>query len=414
MKMVPSLQYFWIEQMKITNDQDYIADIYKTLNILCVEDNPDILETYKSLFSLIFNEVYFATNGEEGYERFLEHEVDIVLTDHMMPKWTGLDMARAIREVDSSIPIVMVTALENIEMLREAIDLNITSFLKKPFTSTSLFRVFSVAVKSVIVNRCILKEQTEKIRYSHYQESLSFDKEKTIIKNDVAEHKKMLNFCCDVFYKPKDILSGDSYIIKEISQDEYMIFLVDGMGKGISASVTAMLCSAFINYFIDKIKKEHNSFSLSSLLKELLIYIQPTLSEYEVVSATFLYFNKTSQKIEYAIFSMPPPLYLFKNDTKVHKIRSNNPPITAYCDNYNISEIPLSEISKILIYSDGLNECSVESSQELYTLSLKEDFLDAKSAQDFQQRFSTKCTEQEDDITYIFLVEDPQEAPCNS
>jgi len=399
--MVQSLQLFWIQQMK----DNYIADIYKTLNILCVEDDADVLETYKSLFSLIFKEVYFATDGKEGFECFNKHQVDIILTDYMMPEWTGLDLARAVREVDSSIPIVMVTALESIEMLREAIDLQITSFLKKPFTSSSLFRVFSVAVKSVIVDRCILKEQNEKISYSHYQENLSFTKEKTIIQNDTKTDKKLLHFLCDVFYKPKDILSGDSYSIKKISQDEYIVFIVDGMGKGIAASVTAMLCSAFVNYFVNACIENKQIFSLQKLLEELLHFIQPTLAEYEVISATFLYFNNKTQNIEYAIFSMPPPLYLVKNDNNVHKIKSNNPPLNAYSNEFAIDVVKLSNIHKMLIYSDGLNECSVTDVNELYTLYLKEDFLKANDMQEFQALFFQKCDKYEDDITYIFLKE---------
>jgi CheY-like chemotaxis protein len=401
--MVQNLQLFWNKQM--TND--YIADIYKTLNILCVEDDPDVLETYKSLFSLIFKEVYFAKNGKEGFECFNKHQIDIILTDYMMPEWTGLDLARAVRKEDASIPIVMVTALESIEMLREAIDLQITSFLKKPFTSSSLFRVFSVAVKSVIVDRCILKEQHEKISYSHYQENLSFNKEKTIIQNDVEKDKRLLHFLCNVFYKPKDILSGDSYSIRKISTNEYLVFVVDGMGKGIAASLTAMLCSAFVNYFVTThIKQNNNRFSLRTLLEELLHFIQPTLAEYEVISATFLYFNNTKDTLQYAIFSMPPPLYILNNaPTTVHKIKSNNPPLNAYADDFMINEQRLCDIHKMLIYSDGLNECNLSEANELYTLYIKEDFTKADDMQEFHTLFLQKCDKQEDDITYIFLKE---------
>jgi len=390
-------------------NEHYIADIYKTLNILCVEDDLDVLETYKSLFSLIFKEVYFATDGKEGFECFKKHQIDIILTDYMMPKWNGLDLARAIREVDSSIPIVMVTALESIEMLREAIDLQITGFLKKPFSSSSLFQVFNVAVKSVIVDRCILKEQSEKLTYSHYQENLSFDKEQTIIQNDTKEDKRLLNFMCEVFYEPKDILSGDSYSIKKISEDAYLVFVVDGMGKGIAASVTAMLCSAFVNYFVNSKSLNKETFVLHTLLQELLRFIQPTLAEYEVISATFLYFDNKNQKIEYAIFSMPPPLYILKDDKTVYKIKSNNPPMNAYCDHFNVSEKKLCDIHKMLIYSDGLNECTTNTENELYTVYLSQDFALAQDAQEFYNFFASRCDEHEDDITYIFLKEIPKD-----
>jgi CheY-like chemotaxis protein len=382
---------------------NYIHNVYKTLNILCVEDDLDVLETYRSLFSLIFKEVYFATNGKEGLKSFQTKDVDIVLTDYMMPELDGLQMSREIRKEDATVPIIMVTALENMTMLREAIDLHITSFLKKPFSSRTLFTTFNLAVKSVIVDRYILKEQREKIHYNDYQENLTFDKEKTITKNDIADSKRLLDFHCETFYKPKDILSGDSYLIKKINSDEYFVFLVDSMGKGISASVTAMLCSSFINYYLTKTIQQEKSFHLSILLDELLIYIRPNLLENEVICADFLHFNAKEKKVHYAIFSMPPPLYLLKNNNKLCKIKSNNTPIAPYTKEYLIESIDLEDINKMIIYSDGLNEGVIKSNNELYTLSMKKDFLEADSQKEFQKFYEEKVSQQEDDITYIFL-----------
>jgi CheY-like chemotaxis protein len=381
----------------------YISDIYKQLNILCVEDDEDVLEIYKNLFSLMFQNVYFAKDGIEGFEVFQKEPVDIILTDHKMPRANGLEMSKKIREIDASIPIVMVTALESIDMLREAIDLHITSFLKKPFTSADLFSSFNVAVKSAIVDRCIFKEQNEKLHYSQYQENLTFEKEKTVAKNDLQESKKLLDFRCELFYSPLDILSGDSYIIKKISQEKYFIFLVDGMGKGISASVTAMLCSSFVNYYIEKLHEKEGSFSLNALLQELLKFIAPNLLENEVISSTFLVFDKNKNQIEYAIFSMPPILYTSFSDESVYKVRANNTPMAAYTKESIISTIPLSNIEKMLIYTDGLNECSINNGTQLYTQYLKDDFKKAKNKQDFQNIYCKKVPKQEDDTSFIFL-----------
>lgn len=378
-----------------------MTGIYKTLNILCVEDDSDVLEIYKALFSLMFKEVYFATNGKEGMECFNKHSIDIILTDFQMPIYDGLKMSKKIRELDASIPIVMVTALESIDMLREAIDLHITAFLKKPFTSKSLFETFNIAVKSIIVDRCMMKEHVEKILYNNYQEALSFDKEKTITKNDSQTTQKMMDFHCEVFYKPKDILSGDSYIIKKISDDSYLIFLVDGMGKGISASVTAMLCSAFVNYFVTNTLKTKENFSLKKLLNEFLAYIQPNLLEYEVVSALFLYFYK--KELHYSIFSMPPPLYMQNNSDEVLKIKSNNPPLAPYTKEFDINILDIFNISKMLIFSDGLNESTIENSSELYNKELKKDFKIAKNITELQTLYAKKVQKQDDDITYVML-----------
>ncbi|WP_457744390.1 response regulator [Sulfurimonas sp.] len=380
-----------------------MIDIYKTLNILCVEDDENVLEIYKELFSVIFQKVYFAVDGIEGFESFQNNKIDIVLTDFQMPRCNGIQMMEKIRNIDSSIPIIMVTALESIEMLREAIELNITSFLKKPFTADSLHKTFDLAVRSVIAQRYLIREQTEKILYNHYQENLTFEKEKIITKNDLAQTKKLFGFTHDVYYKPKDILSGDSYIVKKIDTDNYFIFLVDGMGKGISASVTAMLCSAFVNYYINNIIKHNDTFSLKNLLKELLHFIGENLIEDEVISANFLHFNQPTSTITYATFSMPPILYQKDDLNAVHKLKSNNPPFASYTQNFNIDIFDISTLSKMLIYSDGLNENQLKNSQELYGSRLQDDFKTITNVEELQKVHNEHIDIQEDDITYVLI-----------
>jgi len=381
---------------------DYLSDTYKTLNILCVEDDADTLEVYKAIFSLIFNRVYFSADGLTGLNTFKTKKIDIILTDYQMPKCDGLEMSRKIREIDASVPIIMVTALESIEMLKKALDINITSFLKKPFTKSSLFSVFNLAVKSVIADRTIMNEQAEKILYNTYQENLTFAKESLIAKNDAKESNEICGFKCEVVYKPKDILSGDSYSIREINENEYFLFIVDGMGKGVSASVTAMLSSTYVNYHINYLLENNLPFSLEELLEKLFKFIHPNLLEDEILSASFLHCNKQTQKIEYALFTMPPILYTL--DNKVFKIQSNNTPIASYTNEFNVDELCSKDFKKMLIYSDGLNENSLKEFQGSYSTYLQKDFLEANDSSALEYRREKVSNIQEDDITYIFLA----------
>ena len=376
--------------------------IYKELNILCVDDDVVIIEIYQEMFSLLFKNVYTAFDGESGYASFLENRIDIVLTDHSMPILSGLGMSKKIREHDSSVPIIMLTALEHLEMLREAIDIRITSFIKKPLSSEAIFSTLSFVAKSVLADRILLKMQKEQILYSTYQEKLTYDKERVIIKNDLESSQKLAEFACEVFYKPKDILSGDSYIIRQLSQESYFLFIVDGMGKGISASATAMLCSAFINRTVDLSIQEGN-FSLKETVRELIEFIGPNLLDEEVVSASFVYFNESHQNLEYAMFSMPAALYMLENSETVLKIKSNNPPLAGYTQSIKTSFLDTKNLCKILFFSDGLNENSLKNSDESYAKQLSDDFKEAKNMHSLEFKREEKIEEQEDDITYIFL-----------
>ena len=376
---------------------NYMNKVYKTLNILCVEDDLNVLDAYKQLFSFMFGKVYFATDGVKGLESFKKNKIDVVITDFNMPNKNGLDMAEEIREIDHSVPIILVTALEDLGMLKRAIDINITSFLKKPFTSLSLFNVFEVAAKSVISDRLLLKKQHQDLEYKKYQEELTFLKEKTILKNDFEDSKIGKDLTSYVVYKPLDILSGDSYVIREINSG-FLLFLVDGMGKGISASVTAMLCSSFVNHYVNS----NEDFVFEDLLDELRSFIVPNLLEDEVVSMYVLHYDTKRLKLKYSIYSMPSMLYTVNN--KLEKVKSNNPPLSIYTQKLNIGEICLDRFDKMFLCSDGLTDCQLRDNQDrCYKDLLEGDFLSSKNGVEFENKLFSNIFKQEDDITFIFI-----------
>jgi len=374
-------------------------EIYKALTILCVEDDENIRLMYKEMFSIIFKKVYLAKDGLDGYEQFQKEQIDIILTDQSMPQMSGLEMSKKIRQEDGNIPIIMVTALENLEILREAIDVHVTSFIKKPFSVDTIFDTLEFVSKSIIAERLLIKEQSRQIAYSAYQEKLTYKKETTIIKNDFLKEKKVGDFICEVLFKPRDILSGDSYSLRKLSTTKSLVFIVDGMGKGISASVTAMMCCAYVNHLVDIDQTQ----SLVNIIKELVNFIGKNLLEEEVVSATFLLFDHKEHIMEYVMFSMPAILYTTKNDDNVLRLKSNNPPLASYTREINSSKIETNNIEKLICFSDGLNENSLKDGHGIYGNRLMKDFQEVKNLEELENRRLESIDTQDDDVTYIFF-----------
>ena len=376
--------------------------IYNSLTILCVEDDDSVRLMYEEMFSIIFKKVYLAVDGLQGYKLFQKEHIDIVLTDYSMPRMNGLQMSQKMREADTTIPIIMVTALESLEMLREAIDIRITSFIKKPLSSKAIFSTLEFVAKSVLADRLLIKEQSRQLEYSSYQENLTYQKERVIIKNDFAEDKNIANFKYEVFFKPRDILSGDSYSLRKISQNKSLCFIVDGMGKGISASVTAMMCCSYINHIVDMQKTN----SLHEIVKELLAFIGKNLLEYEVVSISLLLFDDEEKVLHYAMFSMPPLLYMTQESEDVLKIKSNNPPLANYTTNINVSQVPFENITKLLCFSDGLNENSLKDADGIYGDILCNDFKESNNIESLEAKREASIKIQEDDVTYILFTKE--------
>lgn len=107
--------------------------------IMLVDDNKDLLETMKRLFSPQY-EVLTATDGQQAL-RMLEHTApDIIVSDVMMPETDGLTFCRCIKSQTetSHIPVVLLTARRTSDDRIEAYNAGADGYLAKPFEAKVL------------------------------------------------------------------------------------------------------------------------------------------------------------------------------------------------------------------------------------------------------------------------------------
>lgn len=102
--------------------------------ILIVEDNPEILETIKEIFSPIYN-VFTAHNGKEGLEAVKTLSPDLVLSDVVMPVMSGTELCSAIKNDITlcHIPVVLLTALDMPEQQINGLIQGADDYIGKPF-----------------------------------------------------------------------------------------------------------------------------------------------------------------------------------------------------------------------------------------------------------------------------------------
>ncbi|WP_434580856.1 serine/threonine-protein phosphatase [Sulfurimonas sp. NW15] len=244
--------------------------------------------------------------------------------------------------------------------------------------------------------------QEEKDAYAAYQEELAFQKELNILRNDF--YYKMIDSkdisLVDFFYQPLDTLSGDAYSARRINEDKTFYFLVDGMGKGLSASLSAMAVTVFVNHLIDKMI-EYENFSLDILIQESMDFMKPILLDEEALSVDYILFDNYSFELEYAKFAMPPFL-LEDNAGNVIKIKSNNPPMSKWSETYKIDNCSVKNIHKFLFYSDGIVENNTVEGI-VYNSFIENDFIDSFTREEMKKHVLEKIAIQEDDFTFIFI-----------
>lgn len=139
----------------------------KEERILIVEDNTEILRYISNELSKSFR-ISEAKNGEEALERMKEQEIDLVLTDVMMPEMDGLQLCKQIKQslYTCHIPVIILSAKADLNEQMEGLQVGADDYIPKPFSLTLVTK----KIKNIL--------RTRYRAIQHYSNSLEIEPEK--------------------------------------------------------------------------------------------------------------------------------------------------------------------------------------------------------------------------------------------
>ncbi|CAN1493321.1 OmpR Response regulators consisting of a CheY-like receiver domain and a winged-helix DNA-binding domain [Flavobacteriaceae bacterium] len=108
------------------------------MKILIVEDEAGIVQFLKQGLEEEGYEISTALDGFMGFELFKKENFDLILLDWMLPKLNGLELCKAIRIKDKTIPIIFLTAKDTIQETIEGLKAGANDYIKKPFSFDEL------------------------------------------------------------------------------------------------------------------------------------------------------------------------------------------------------------------------------------------------------------------------------------
>ena len=150
--------------------------------ILLAEDEPALGQIIKeSLETRDFN-VILCDNGEKAFEKFQSETPEILVLDVMMPKKDGFTLAKDIRAIDDTIPIIFLTAKSQTQDVVEGFTIGGNDYLKKPFSMEELI----VRINNLL-NRTQAQKTSEILQIGDY----TFDFPKQTLQFN-AEEKSQL------------------------------------------------------------------------------------------------------------------------------------------------------------------------------------------------------------------------------
>jgi len=135
--------------------------LLQNLTVLYVEDEHILRQEMSQNLAPFLKEIILATNGAEGLSLFKERQqqIDLIISDIMMPQMDGIAMVDAIRELDVDIPVIYATAFNDSEYLLKTIQQSVSSYILKPIDMELLLGAIEKA--SVHIENRKLKQKLE-------------------------------------------------------------------------------------------------------------------------------------------------------------------------------------------------------------------------------------------------------------
>lgn len=118
-------------------------------SILIIEDEPGIYNFLKQGLEEEGYTISIAADGSEGVKLFESRQYHLILLDWMLPKLTGIEVCRRIREKDSETPILFLTAKDTILETVEGLQAGANDYIKKPFSFDELLARIEVHFRNI-------------------------------------------------------------------------------------------------------------------------------------------------------------------------------------------------------------------------------------------------------------------------
>ncbi len=121
--------------------------------ILVVEDDIELRNLFKKVLEKNCYEVFTATDGKDAFTVLDTQYVDLIISDVMMPRLNGYDFVKELRESGAETPVLMITAKDTFDDMREGFFSGADDYLKKPVdVNEMLLRVSALLRRAKMIS----------------------------------------------------------------------------------------------------------------------------------------------------------------------------------------------------------------------------------------------------------------------
>ena len=113
-------------------------------SVLIVDNDPEIVELIREHLNVSYR-TRTASDGAQAIKQFVL-ERDVVLLDLNMPRMNGLEAQQELQRLDATVPVIMLTGVQDVELLATALRNGAFSYLPKPYHPVYLMHLLAAAL----------------------------------------------------------------------------------------------------------------------------------------------------------------------------------------------------------------------------------------------------------------------------
>lgn len=346
------------------------------MNILLVDDDQSILLFLENILKKWGHKVITCDNGKDAWSILQTEKINIVLTDWVMPKLSGIDLCRRIRtelQLSHYIYIILLTGKSSNEDLITGFDSGADDFISKPVVTKEL-DVRINAAQRILKLELQLLQQNQKLEQANKKINHTYQ----LIKKDLDAAAKIqqtllpksnntclpVDLCWD--FKPAAELAGDLFAFYPLDEQHLALYLIDVAGHGVPAAMLSVYLNKVLSaeqvsdnliYQTDKDGKKDKFRQPAEIVKLLNQSYQPDNDEMLYLTMVFVIINTTTGDGTLCQAGHPYPLVARKNG-QVDVLGKGGYPV-GLIENASYTDISfhLDTGDRLLLYSDGITEC---------------------------------------------------------
>jgi sigma-B regulation protein RsbU (phosphoserine phosphatase) len=378
------------------------AVIHAAPRTLIADDQPDVLEALRLLLKGEGYETQAVTTPSDVIKALKSHDFDLLLMDLNYARDTtsgqeGLDLLSRVQAVDSTLPIVVMTAWGSVELAVEAMRRGVRDFVLKPWENNRLLSILRTQIEMGYAMRKTALLKTEQERELVEARSI----QRRLLPKEIPQIE-----ACRIAgaWRPARTVSGDYFDVLKFSESRAALCIADVSGKGMPAALLMSNVQAAVHAFASE------TVSPSELCTKVNRVVSSSTGEDKFITFFYALVDTEQKTLTYTNAGHNAGM-LLRSDGSLERLEPADAVLGPFRSwHYTDARIELGSGDRLLLFTDGVTELRNSSADEfgedrLIELLVEDRTLEAEALRDriVQAVMDFSGGEFQDDATLLVL-----------